>query len=229
MVAESLLLFKLMGMGLAFMLPLANPLTSMIMFLSLGEGFSQQERQRQLQKATAYVVAMLLVTYYAGVWLISVLGISIMGMHIAGGVIVAYVGFRMLFPIPAAVVADDVAKNSNSAGNIAFVPLCMPGTVGPGSMALIISASVKMEGMHAQYPEWVLLTTPPLLALVLGLLFYLCLRFSARIVKWIGHDGVDVIARIMGFLLVCIGVQLMMDGIHQYMISLSAQPILSSS
>ncbi|HRL20863.1 MAG TPA: MarC family NAAT transporter [Alcaligenes sp.] len=220
MLSELLLLIKLLGLGLAFLLPLANPLTSMALFLSLSESMSSQERQRQLRQATLYVFAALLVTHYAGIWIIDALSISMVDMRIAGGLIVAYIGFRMLFPTPISTVVAHAADQSNADNSIAFVPLTMPGTVGPGTMALIISASSKIDSLQSQYPQWMLLAAPPLLAALIALLFYVCLRSSTRIVKLIGHNGVDAISRIMGFLLVCMAVQLVLEGVQQYAASL---------
>ncbi|MGO1254821.1 MAG: MarC family protein, partial [Alcaligenes aquatilis] len=68
MPSEVMQLFKLIGLGLAFLLPMANPLTSMVMYLSLGETLSAQEKKQQLRQATLYVILALLITYYAGLW-----------------------------------------------------------------------------------------------------------------------------------------------------------------
>ncbi|WP_336579646.1 MarC family NAAT transporter [Alcaligenes sp. CHO6] len=210
-------LFKLIGLGLAFLLPMANPLTAMVMYLSLGESLSAEEKKQQLRQATLCVILALLVTYYAGLWITSALGISMVDIRIAGGLIVAYVGFRMLFP-PA--VSDMVSQANDqhtaSHNNIAFVPLTLPSTVGPGTMALVLSASSQMHGMRGQYAQWVLMVAPVILAVLIGLIFFICLRSSLSIVRVIGHGGVDAISRIMGFLLVCMAVQLVLEGGQQY-------------
>ncbi|AYR18922.1 MarC family NAAT transporter [Alcaligenes faecalis] len=214
---ELMQLFKLIGLGLAFLLPMANPLTSMVMYLSLGETLSAQEKKQQLHQATLYVILALLITYYAGLWITSALGISMVDMRIAGGLIVAYIGFRMLFPPSVSeVVSKATDQNTAAHDNIAFVPLTLPSTVGPGTMALVISASSKMAGMHEHYAQWVLVATPLILALLIGLIFFICLRSSLSIVRVIGHNGVDAISRIMGFLLVCMAVQLVLEGGQQY-------------
>lgn len=83
-------------------------------------------------------------------------------------------------------------------------------------MALVISASSKMAGMRGHYAEWVLVATPIILAILIGLIFFICLRSSLSIVRVIGHNGVDAISRIMGFLLVCMAVQLVLEGGQQY-------------
>ncbi len=98
MIDDLVQLGKLVSLGLALMLPLANPLTSMTMLLSLGQHIPYKERERQIRQAACYVVGIMLVTYYAGAWIMATFGISIPGLRIAGGLIVVSIGFTMLFP-----------------------------------------------------------------------------------------------------------------------------------
>ncbi|ANY16755.1 MarC family NAAT transporter [Bordetella pseudohinzii] len=217
MLNDVLDLIKLTGLGLTLMLPLANPLTSMSLLLSLGQHIPYRERQKQIGQAACYVVGIMLVTYYAGAWIMSTFGISIPGLRIAGGLIVVAIGFSMLFPktaledIPEADKAAD-AIPQRASPNIAFVPLAMPGTAGPGTIAMIISATSTLDAAD-HYARWVIDLTPPIVFLLLGLLFWVCLRWAGRIVKIIGHDGVEAISRVMGFLLVCMGVQFVINGV----------------
>lgn len=214
------LLIKFVGIGLGVLLPLANPLTSMSLLLSLGQSLSVQERSRQIKQATLYVISILLVTYYAGMWIMNALDISMPGMRIAGGMVVAFIGFNMLFPRESVgnMPEADRAKESMQTHpdpSIAFVPLAMPGTAGPGTMAMIISMSSKVDLVKAHYPAWVVWLAPIIIALLLGALFYVCLKSANRLVKIIGHDGIDAVSRVMGFLLVCMGVQLVINGIQE--------------
>ncbi|AWB35321.1 MarC family NAAT transporter [Orrella marina] len=208
----------LIVLGLVMMLPLSNPLTSMSLLLALGKDLSHFERARQVRQAAIYVVAIMLVTYYAGTFILSAFSISLPGMRIAGGLIVAYIGFRMLFPsvsvaeIPEANSAMDSVEGK-TVPNLAFVPLAMPGTAGPGTMAMIMSAASKVHSVESIYPGWMLMVVPIIIALLLGLLFYVCLGSADRIVALIGQDGVEAISRIMGFLLVCMAVQFVIDGV----------------
>ncbi|WP_459617035.1 MarC family NAAT transporter [Bordetella sp. 2513F-2] len=219
MMQELLQLVQLVGLALALMLPLANPLTSMTLLLSLGEHIPRSERLRQVTQAAWYVVGIMLVTYYAGSWIMHTFGISIPGMRIAGGLIVAFIGFTMLFPSSPAESMPEADKKASAAAehrqvpNIAFVPLALPGTAGPGTIAMIISGTSKHADMAASYPGWVVALAPPLVFLLLGLLFWLCLRSADRVVAVIGHGGVEAISRVMGFLLVCMGVQFAIDGV----------------
>jgi multiple antibiotic resistance protein len=220
-------LFKLVVLGMVIMLPLANPLTSMTMLLSLGRHIPSKERERQVTQAALYVVGIMLVTYYAGTWIIQSFGISIPGLLIAGGLIVAFIGFRMLFPsgaigdIPEAEKTSDALKRQDTPmPNIALVPLALPGTAGPGSIAMIISATSSVGFTADPYTPWVLATAPVIVFFLLGALFWVCLRSADRIVTVVGHGGIEAITRVMGFLLVCMAVQFVINGILE-VVSLS--------
>lgn len=221
MIDDLVQLGKLVSLGLALMLPLANPLTSMTMLLSLGQHIPYKERERQIRQAACYVVGIMLVTYYAGAWIMATFGISIPGLRIAGGLIVVSIGFSMLFPSAAAAASDereaDVAADvaiHRQVPNIAFVPLALPGTAGPGTIAMIISAASTVGSEAAsEYPAWTIAVTPIIVFALLGLLLWICLRSAGRIVALIGDGGVEAISRIMGFLLVCMGVQFVINGV----------------
>lgn len=91
-------LIQTIGLGLVLILPLANPLTTVAVFLAMSGNMSQGERNRQIFQASLYVFIIMTVAYYAGQVVMNTFGISIPGLRIAGGLIVAFIGFRMLFP-----------------------------------------------------------------------------------------------------------------------------------
>ncbi|MFV0283647.1 MAG: MarC family NAAT transporter [Castellaniella sp.] len=211
-------LFSAVSLGLTLMLPLANPLTSMTLLLSMGHLLPPAERNRQITQAAVYVVLIMLVTYFAGQWVMRSFGISIPGLRIAGGLIVVFIGFTMLFPtqsteeMPEAEAnADALAKRKSV--NIAFVPLALPGTAGPGTIAFIISITASVQSGPPPYSTLTLILAPIIIFMLLGLLFWVCLRSANRIDKLIGEGGVQAIARVMGFLLVCMGVQFVINGV----------------
>ena len=210
-------LFQAIGLGLVVLLPLANPLTTVALFLGLSGNMNSAERNRQSMMASIYVFAIMMVAYYAGQVVMNTFGISIPGLRIAGGLIVAFIGFRMLFPQQKAHESLEAQSKSEElkeepTANIAFVPLAMPSTAGPGTIAMIISsASTVKHGVN--FPEWVVLVAPPLIFALVGLILWGCLRSSGAIMRLVGKGGIEAISRLMGFLLVCMGVQFIINGI----------------
>ncbi|MEG7507335.1 MarC family protein, partial [Enterobacter hormaechei] len=91
-------LIKAVGLGLVVLLPLANPLTTVALFLGLAGNMNSAERNQQSMMASVYVFAIMMVAYYAGQLVMNTFGISIPGLRMAGGLIVAFIVFRLLFP-----------------------------------------------------------------------------------------------------------------------------------
>ncbi|MVW77761.1 MarC family NAAT transporter [Bordetella sp. 02P26C-1] len=221
---------KLVGLGLFTLLPLANPLTSVTLLLALGRDFTHEERNRQVDRSTLYVLAIILVCFYAGHAIISGFGISIPGLRIAGGLIVAYIGFGMLFPAstqsetdaqinmaPETTVHLDTShgRHRPPPRDISFIPLALPGTAGPGTIALIISNASAMHSGGALH-LWQHLAVITVAVLIAGI-FWICMRSAEQVTRFLGQSGIDAVSRIMGFLLICMGVQIIINGIFELM------------
>lgn len=200
------------------LLPLANPLTTVALFLGLAGNMNSAERNRQSLMASVYVFAIMMVAYYAGQLVMDTFGISIPGLRIAGGLIVAFIGFRMLFPQQKAIDSPEAKSKSEEledepSANIAFVPLAMPSTAGPGTIAMIISSASTVR-QSSTFADWVLMVAPPLIFSGGGY-FVGSLRSSGAIMRLVGKGGIEAISRLMGFLLVCMGVQFIINGITE--------------
>nr|WP_304952521.1 MarC family NAAT transporter [Xanthomonas sp. XNM01] len=175
------------------------------------------ERNRQAFRASCYVFAIMLVAFYAGQLVMNTFGISIDGLRIAGGLIVAFIGFRMLFPQQKLEETPEVEHRSNElrqrrTDDIAFIPLAMPSTAGPGTIALIISTAAATQD-DPPFAPWIMWTAPVLTFFLASALLLLCLRSAGTIIRVLGHSGVEAFSRLMGFLLVCLGVQFVINGV----------------
>jgi len=199
-------------LGILALLPLINPPTTVALFLALSKGLSREEKNEQAFLTSLYVFAIMAITYYVGEFIMGAFKISIPGLRIAGGGILIIIGSRMLFPQPSPPSSSNFSdKERNS---FAFIPLAMPGTAGPGTIALIISASATIK-QSVSFPHWVILTAPPLIFISVALILWGCLRASDLIMKVTGQSGIDAMSRIMGFLLVCMGVQFAINGMTE--------------
>ena len=219
-------LIKAIGLGLVVLLPLANPLTTVALFLGLAGNMNSAPRNQQARMASLYVFIIMMVAYYAGQLVMNTFGISIPGLRIAGGLIVAFIGFRMLFPQQKPYQSPEAKTKSEEleeepGANIAFVPLAMPSTAGPGTIAMIISsASTVRHGI--EFPQWVITVAPPLIFAAVALILWGSLRSSGAIMRLVGKGGIEAISRLMGFLLVCMGVQFIINGVLEIITTFSA-------
>lgn len=210
-------LITAVGVGLAMLLPLANPPTTVAMLLALSRGMPEKERNRQAFLCTCYVFAIMVVAFYAGQVVMGAFGITISGLRIAGGLIVAFIGFRMLFPREGPEDAREVESRTEELRDhrktdIAFIPLAMPTTAGPGTIALIISTAAVMHD-DQPFAPWVMLVAPVVTFFVACVILLLCMRSASTIIRLLGHSGVEAFSRLMGFLLACMGVQFIINGV----------------
>jgi multiple antibiotic resistance protein len=91
----------------------------------------------------------------------------------------------------------------------AFFPLTMPLTVGPGTISIAITLGTR--GAYAQSLAWV--AAGGLLAtLVVSLTIFLCYRFAASVLRYLGETGTDIFMRLSAFILLCLGVQIVTNG-----------------
>lgn len=205
------------AVGLLGLTTIANPVTSATVLLALTARYPDAERNRQIFRAAIYVFIVLLLCFYAGSVVMRLFGISIPGLRLAGGLIVTYIGFGMLFPAAAEPEKDvqqelSADRPTTELRDIAFVPLTMPCTTGPGTIAFIISAAATMPARNYSYSVHLAVIT---VAVLFTLEFWICLRGATPILRLLGESGVDALSRVMGFLLVCIGVQFVINGAHE--------------
>ncbi|EIU7556576.1 MarC family NAAT transporter [Providencia rettgeri] len=208
-------LLTAIGIGLVVLLPLSNPLTTVALFLGLSGGMTIEARKKTIKMTPVYVFFIMLASWYSGQAIMNTFGVTIPGLRIAGGFIVAYIGFRMLFPIAENSSNVEGGKAVDNTSSIAFVPLAMPSTAGPGTIAMIISMASSVITNESAYPHWVVIVAPPLVFLIFSVILWASLKSSNLIMKFFGKSGIDAISRLMGFLLVCMGVQFIITGIGE--------------
>jgi multiple antibiotic resistance protein len=204
-------LLQALGLGITVLLPLTNPLSTAALMLGLTKNMSSAEIRRQSALTAIYVFWIMVTAFYGGQAIMNVFGISLPGLRIGGGLIVTFIGFRMLFPAQSNLETAANSTGAQPSTDIAFVPLAMPTTAGPGTIAMLISIA---SSTHASpFPAWVVLVAPTLVCLLLSLIVWLCLRSAERIMKICGKSGIEAVSRMMGFLLACMGVQFVINGI----------------
>ncbi len=200
------------------LLPIVNPLAAIAVVLTTTKGLTAKERNEQIRRACIYMFCILAAFLVAGALLMGFFGISIPGLRIAGGLIVTYLGFRMLFPDPAPITGEE-RKEAIEKEDISFTPLAMPTLSGPGSIAVVV-------GLSSTLPERGDVVIGHVLVIIgiaiTALISYLVLRAATQLQTLLGTMGINAVSRIMGFLLICIGIQFAIDGILEIVSGLEA-------
>jgi multiple antibiotic resistance protein len=189
------------------LLPLINPLASAPTFLAITEGDSHERRLQQLRMACVYMIAILVCFLIGGTFIMRFFGISIPGLRIAGGLLVAGIGSAMLLGPGKEVAENDQAtKEARAKRDVSFSPLAMPILSGPGSIAVTI-------GFTSLATSWFDYIAIILGILVVAAITYTTLSLSDRVVRVIGANGMNALSKVMGFLILCIGIQFVVNGV----------------
>jgi multiple antibiotic resistance protein len=193
---------------LAFLaiLPVVNPFSAPPIFISITEGLSTEERGRQALKACLYAFLILLVSLLAGTFILKFFSISLPAVQIAGGLLIARTGFQMLGPQKEHHQSNVEEQEAREKEDISFIPLAMPLLSGPGAMAVMINLATGVE----QTIDWLLIS---LAAAAVCIITYFVLIESVRLVRLLGVNGMNALTKLMGFLLLSMAVQFMINGL----------------
>lgn len=190
------------------LLPIVNPFSVAVTFISLSKDMDDGKRRKQALLSSVYMAAILIVFLIAGVLIMKFFGISLPGIRIAGGIIITYIGFRMLNPEQRDPQLQGAGAKSADE-DIAFTPIAMPMLSGPGAIAVTV-------GMAANASSRMEYAAESLGILVVATITFILLRIAGGVKRLLGNYGVTILTRIMGFLLICIGVQFVMLGILDF-------------
>ena len=200
--------------ALAAVLPILNPPASAPVFVTLTRGVDGSTRTLLARRIGQYVFFMLAGAMLVGTYVLDFFGISLPIVRVAGGLIVASTAWRMLHAQHLA--NDDKAQMAQSltADNVriqAFYPMTFPLTCGPGSIAAAITVGASL---HSRRVTEALANFAGGLAatVVIGLLVMLTYRYAGRLLRPLGEVGQIVFLRLMAFMLLCVGVQIVWDG-----------------
>lgn len=197
--------------GLVSLLTMTNPLSKIPVFLALCAGAPSSTARREALRACLYAFLLLTVGLFAGVAVLEVFGISYGALRIAGGLTVALIGYRMLFD------TAEPPGQSSAAGSFAFFPLAMPGIAGPGALATVIGISTEIAEISGGLARATAYGATVAGIAVTCLVIWLVLRSARWASRWLGREGLNVVSRLTGFLLVCIGVQFVGSGVRTFM------------
>jgi len=193
--------------------PIVNPLGSAPIFLVLTRGVSERGRARLARAIAVNGLILIVASVFIGTHILGFFGISIPVVQVAGGLVVVATGWTLLRHSDDDDTAGDAKRPCNETNYMrqAFYPLTLPLTVGPGSISVAITVGAnRPEGSEWRWP---LITGLLIGAVVIALSVYLSYRFAERIAEVLGDTAMNVVIRLSSFILVCIGVQILWNGL----------------
>jgi len=180
---------------------LINPLSAMPVFISLTNGFPKDHLFRTIRRTSLYVFLVCLISFLIGEFVLNFFGVSIHALKIAGGIIISRSGFQLLNAQHKSDVQGPIEDESRMKEDISFSPLAMPLLAGPGSISLLINLALQHEAYDSK-------------AIVIAGIFMVCLSIylilssAPYILKYLGQSGLRTMSKIMGLLVLSIGIQM---------------------
>lgn len=201
---------------LAFLaiLPVVDPFSAPPLFIFITEGLTDEERKKQALKACLYAFSILLVALVAGTFILKFFSISLPAVQIAGGLLIARTGFRMLGSQHHDDQTNAEEKESREKEDIFFVPMAMPLLSGPGSIAVMINLATGVR----HWGQWLVISAA---AALVCLITYFMLAESVRLMRVLGVSGMNALSKLMGFLLLSLAVQFIINGISSSLMTLA--------
>ncbi len=194
--------------------PIVNPIGNAPIFLSLTRGLSSRGRAVLARMIALNGLALILGSIFIGTHILAFFGISLPVVQVGGGLVVISTGWALLRQTSDG-DADPKAAGREcdeaSYARQAFYPLTLPLTVGPGSISVAITVGAdRPEGSEWRWP---LIGGMLLGAALISACIYLSYRFAEGLARTLGDAAMNVILRLSSFILVCIGVQILWNGL----------------
>ena len=192
----------------------SNPPASAPVFVNLTRGLDRSTRIALAQRIGRNAALMLMGAMLVGTYVLDFFGISLPIVRVAGGLIVAFTAWNMLYAQQ--VRNEDKAQMAESLtqDNVriqAFYPMTFPLTCGPGSISAAITVGAALHSKHWGTSAANFAGGLTALA-VIGVLIMLTFRYAGRILRPLGEVGLIVFLRLTAFILLCVGVQIFWDG-----------------
>lgn len=178
------------------------------LFLGLTQGMSRAQRRQVAVRGSVIAFAILAMFAVFGAGVLGLLGISMGAFRIAGGVMLFYIAFEMIFEKrqERKEKTTDNAITKDHIHNLAVFPLALPLIAGPGA----ISATILLAGAMPGAVERTQLIA--VIAVCLGLVFA-ALVIADRLDRLLGMTGRAILTRLLGVLLAALSVQFVVDGV----------------
>jgi multiple antibiotic resistance protein len=210
--------------GFTGLISIINPIGIAFVFLDRTASLTTEERAALARQIAINAMCVLLVAFFIGTPILHFFGISMEALRIGGGLAVAVGGWQMLnAPDTPAVEQSNVKRvDAESARSKAFFPFTIPLTTGPGSIATAVALTANRTHKLSEF----LLSSiaSVVISLLVAVSVYLVYSRAAVFAKYLGAEGTKVAMRVSSFLLLCIGVQIILTGVSEFLIPIATMP-----
>jgi multiple antibiotic resistance protein len=198
---------------LAALFSVINPPGTALVFLSMTKYASIVTRRSLARRVAINAFFVMAGSLLVGALILKVYGISIPVLRVAGGLIVAASGWKLL-NVGTQTATDPTPTESQRTDytSQAFYPLTLPLTTGPGTIAVMISLGLSRSAYPDSTEDLRFFVASLLATVVMAVAIYVCFAYSDRVERLLGSSGTDVAVRLSAFILFCLGVQIIWTG-----------------
>ena len=186
-----------------------SPPITVALFIGMTQGYTAEERWQTARKGLKISAGILLAVLVCGNWILEMVGVSIDGFRIAGGLILCRLAWTMLHSSVEVVERTD-GESIATHEDISVVPLAFPTIVGAGTISSTLICKADAANGKELFYVWL---TAGLIMLTFWLFFYLICFFS----RWFKPAFVSIFAKLSGLLLLAMSVQLVVHGIMGFL------------
>lgn len=208
--------------SIAALFPVVDPIGGVPIFLVLTTGVPASLRNRYALNIARNVVLLLVGTLLVGGSVLRFFGVSLAVVRIAGGIVVFHAAWKAMNSDPKLNEVDnqDAAHRIGEHKDIAFMPMTIPLLGGPGAIAVTLGLAAQAGGDLSVSTAMNLLAIAAAIGLI-GIVIFLSLRSSTLLLKALGASGIQAMSRLLGLFVMAIGVQLILNGLADWLTSLN--------
>jgi multiple antibiotic resistance protein len=203
-----------LALAVAALLPIVNPLGGAPIYLAKTVDLTSEQHGELATRVARNCALLLLASLLLGAYVLDFFGLSIPIVQVAGGLVVCSIAWSLLHAPDEPPPLQDEARRVVSAADLrrrAFYPLTMPLTVGPGSISVAIALGANVA--HGVRPAIVVGLAHMTAVVLVAIAVFVCYRYADRILHKLGDTGTVVVTRLSAFILLCIGVQILWNGV----------------
>jgi len=194
------------------LISIINPIGGAFIFYSVTKDFTSADRAQTAARVGLYALIIMFGALWAGAGVLSFFGVSIEALRLAGGTVIALSGWQLLMSGDYHPDQRGHEKHLGAWGDpdpaqLAFFPLTLPFTTGPGTIAVAITISAERPSSRAGVIAF--FVGASVAAAANAAIVWIAYRFADRLTNFMGPTARQVVVRLTAFLLVCIGAQIL--------------------
>ncbi len=200
-------------LGFPALFSIVNPVSGALIFRSVTASRPPDSHARLARLVALNSLTVMMGALWAGSYVLAFFGITLAALRVAGGLVVALSGWRLVnAPETHEVRKQEQAASAEGAEDIALFPLTIPFTTGPGTISVAVALGAGHPRLFAGLGWFFLGMTGA--AVAMTAVIWITYTYADRLTQSMGPAGTRTITRLSAFLLLCIGVQILITGIE---------------